>query len=558
VGSGPAGFYAAKYLAEQRVVDGADVHVDILEQFPVPFGLVRYGVAPDHPEVKTVEATFSKVAANPLVRFFGNVRVGTSVSVQDLQRVYDAVVLACGAEEDRPLGLKGEGSFSNVLSAREFVRWYNGHPLSYAESSGKVSPAASIGALVRRARNIVIIGNGNVALDCARVLVKDPSELAATDVTQNALAALSEARAFNASSPRSVSVVGRRGAAQAAFTIKEMRELTKLTGVAVTVSPEEFAASMTAESIQEVQASRPRSRLVELVKTLVPPPLPPLPHLPPPSSDATGEQQASSISLRFLLRPSELRASPSRPGELGSVVFTRTALHGAAENQNATDCVPPHSLELPCDLLIASVGYRSVPLAFVPWDARTSTVPNVAGRVLPAGTETESGTGGRGLGGLGALYVVGWLKRGPTGIIASAVVDAKETVQALLVDLRLLHQERAQSAVSPRPDPVDLIPTLQVGSFEALDTNTDTDLGTDRTTRVSASVSASASAAAAPAPAAAAAAAGAVSWEEWGRVDAAERQRGAALSPPKPREKVTSVAEMLSIAKGSKEETSRT
>jgi len=511
VGSGPAGFYAAKYLSEQRTVDGLSVRVDILEQLPVPFGLVRYGVAPDHPEVKSVESTFTKVASSQSVRFFGNVRVGEggAVTVPELQRAYDAVVLACGAEEDRSLGLDGEKSFTNIVSARAFVRWYNGHPTSYEDTS-----AASIGALVRKARHIVIVGNGNVALDCARVLAKNPHDLASTDITQDALEALSDAQV---SVPRrSLSVVGRRGAAQAAFTIKELREILKLPNARLQIHSDEWAASMTEASQQEILNSRPRTRLVELMQSAV------MDNLDinkdkdkdkdKEKDKGKDEDKAGSmdIALRFLLRPTKLEANPLNPKEAFHVCFTRCELQGPPEFQRASDVSPATTLRLPCDLLISSVGYRSTPVDGVSWDPVTCTIPNVAGRVIN-NSSVSSGSG--------RLYVTGWLKRGPTGIIASAVGDAKETAASVLSDLQQMstcspshggadkdkNKDKVQEDASPpRVDPATSLACLSSGPV--------------------------------------------VTWAGFGRIDKAERERGALLSPAKPRDKVLTTTEMLRLA----------
>jgi len=475
VGSGPAGFYAAKYLAE------ANVSVDILERLPVPFGLVRYGVAPDHPEVKSVESTFAAVAANPAVRFFGNVEVGQAVSVSELQAAYDGVILAYGASQDQPLGLKGEGEMTNVLPARALVNWYNGHPDSY--ETGDV-----VGNLLRSktVEHVVIVGNGNVALDCARILAKDAAALAPTDITQSALNTL----ARTTSALKSISIVGRRGVAQAAFTIKELRELTRLPRVRVRVLPDELEASLTEASTQEVSSSRPRTRIMELLRGLVS------------SESCTGGAAGVDINLRFLLRPAELVPSEADAKQVGAVRLQRTALTGPANQQRAIDVGTPNAnatLQLPCDLLLSSVGYRSLSLPGVPWDERRSIVPNSGGRVVPrAGADVDDGCAET-----KGLYVVGWLKRGPTGIIASAVGDAKETVQAVLRDLEPLSLAHAAS----RPDPASTLPCL------------------------------------------AGAGAGAVSWGQYLLIDESERAAGQRLSPAKPREKLTSVGDMMQIAR---------
>ncbi len=251
VGSGPSGFYTAKYLLDKHPT----IHVDLLEKLPVPYGLVRYGVAPDHPEVKNVTATFKEVAKNERFRFFGNVEItkevqgghpqtspsiANKIDVATLRSRYSGVVLACGAEEDLSLGIPNEDS-TGVLSARAFVNWYNGHP-DYVHVGDKLD--------LSKVTDVVIIGHGNVAVDCARILCKDMHDLEQTDITLQAVAKLKK------SAIKNVTMVGRRGVAQASFTIKELRELTKMSceehkhHVNIVISEEDMQRSLNEASLK--------------------------------------------------------------------------------------------------------------------------------------------------------------------------------------------------------------------------------------------------------------------------------------------------------------------
>jgi adrenodoxin-NADP+ reductase len=427
VGSGPAGFYTAKYLLEKNPA----VHVDLIEKLPVPYGLVRYGVAPDHPEVKSVQETFAKVAANERFRFFGNVELeeaavaagddgaaatwssgggdnedttttatGTNnsnkslvnkVTLRELTKYYQGgVVLACGAENDRRLGLEHEEDCGGVHSARSFVNWYNGHP-DYVHVGETIDLSST--------EDVVIVGQGNVAVDCARILTKCPDELAESDICDHALAKLRN------SAVKRVHVVGRRGAAQAAFTIKELRELTRLSGVTVEISADDLTASMTEASAEEVAGSRPRSRIMDLMKET---------STAAAAAVAAGGGSADKhIHLRFLLQPLALETrqeqheggevlpfpldvsrrvqldvttldstsvgakvfEPKKVRSLTGVTFGATALTGPAGSQQAT--LLNTTTTIPAQMLLKSVGYESVRLRGVPFDSTRHVVPHV-------------------------------------------------------------------------------------------------------------------------------------------------------------------------------------
>jgi len=469
VGSGPAGFYTAKYLLDKH----ATLSVDILEALPTPFGLVRHGVAPDHPEVKSVTSTFTEVAEHPRCRFFGNVRVGAAadaatagaqmhVPLASLRQAYDVVVLAYGAASDAPLSVPGE-DLPGVLSARAFVNWYNGHP-AYRDLAVDLS----------RTRRVVIVGQGNVAIDCARILAKRPDDLAGTDVAPHALAALRH------SAVEEVVVIGRRGHVQASFTIKEIRELTKIDGCALHISEDELAAGKTPASDAELTDNRPKLRIVELLAKIA----------------AEGAEGAAPVTravhLRFLLGPTEIVADH---GTVAAIQLAHNRLEGDAHRQRA---VPTGTSErLPCQLVLKSVGYRSEPLAGAPFDSRTRTVPNVAGRVVE---RAEGAAAAAATTVVPGLYVSGWLKRGPSGIIGTNITDAKETVACILEDLRAA-AAAGGGPVAPRP------------------------------------------------PLAALSAPEVVTWADYQRIDREERARGEGLTPPKPREKICSVDELLRVAK---------
>jgi len=375
VGSGPAGFYTAKHLLK------AGLAVDLLESLPCPFGLVRFGVAPDHPEVKTVENDFTKIAADPRLRFFGHCHVGQDVSVKELLQMYNAVVLAVGASGERTMGLANEDAL--VHGARAFVAWYNGHPRLHA------STAHALDSAVRTAKHVVVVGNGNVALDCARVLVAPLDELRKTDIAPRALDALAQRRV------EKVSVCGRRNAAHAAFTIKEVRELTKMAGVSVEITPDELELS--AAETAEVEGNRAKKRLYGLLKDTSAVPLSP---------------GSKVVALRFGLAPRALLAEHSALSGL-EMAKTRT-VGGAAETTGATET-------LPCELALRSIGYKGEALgAHVPFDSVRGVVPTEGGgRVV----------------GVRGLYASGWIKRGATGILGTNIPDARETADAVLADL---------------------------------------------------------------------------------------------------------------------------
>ena len=387
VGSGPAGLYTAEALVKQAALlpSPVAISVDVLDRLPTPYGLVRYGVAPDHKSIKSVANYLRRVLESPGVTFVGGVHFGTDVTREDLVSAYDAVVYATGAMRDRRLGIPGE-ELPGSHAATDFVNWYCGHP--------DVDP----GAFTLDAESVAVIGVGNVAVDVARILARDSAELEQTDIPEPVMEAL------RASKVREVHVIGRRGPAQAKFTTKELRELGELGGVHVSADPAELDLAdgfdRSGESAELATADRRvRGNLVAMANWGGEP-------------AGTGRK----LRLRFWLRPAEIHGSSAAVSGL-RLERTRLSESGAFEGTGEFET-------LDAQLVLRSVGYQSVPLPGVPFDTRTYTVPNASGRVLSETGEPLPGE-----------YVVGWLKRGPTGVIGTNKADAAETVQALLADL---------------------------------------------------------------------------------------------------------------------------
>jgi ferredoxin/flavodoxin---NADP+ reductase len=362
VGSGPAGFYAAGALLGGEV----SVEVDMFERLPTPWGLVRLGVAPDHPKLKTVSRAFERIAERPGFRFIGNVEVGGDVEHADLVRLYDAVVYAVGAQTDRRLGIPGE-DLPGSWPATEFVAWYNGHP---------DHQTCDFDLNVDRA---VVIGVGNVALDVARMLALTPGELAPTDTTDRAIAAI------NASTIREIVVVGRRGPAQAAFTTPELSELGELEGADVVVDPADLEGAVGTDTNSE--------RNVEVLREFA-------------AREPTGKPKR--VVLKFFRSPVAIGGAE----RVASIELAKNRLD-ASSRAVQTD----ERETLSCGLVFRSVGYRGVELPGIPFDEPSGTIPNEGGRVAPG------------------VYVAGWIKRGPTGVIGTNKKDATETVEQLLADL---------------------------------------------------------------------------------------------------------------------------
>ena len=382
VGSGPAAFYAAAQLLASE--DPA-VEVDLVERLPTPWGLVRLGVAPDHPQLKTVSRAFEKIAARPGFRFLGNVEVGRDVTHDELASRYDAVLYAVGSQADRRLGIPGE-DLPGSWPATEFVAWYNGHP-DFQDLEFDLSHERA-----------VVIGNGNVALDVARMLALTREELASTDTADAAI------EAIVASGIREILVVGRRGPVQAAWTSTELGELGDLAGADALLDPAELELDPASEAELE-GASNVVQRNVEILREL---------------AARTPEGKPRAVRLRFRTSPVAILGE----GRVEGIELVRNRLE--ADDSGRVRAVPTDEREvIPCGIVFRSVGYRGVELPGVPYDERSATIPNAGGRVL--------GGDGRPIPG---LYCAGWIKRGPTGVIGTNKKDATETVEMLLEDAR--------------------------------------------------------------------------------------------------------------------------
>ncbi len=375
IGSGPSGIYTAEALLAARP---DAVLVDVFDRLPAPFGLVRYGVAPDHPKIKSIAGALARTLSHPSVRFLGDVEIGTSPIVAELRAHYDAVVYAFGAARDRRLEIPGE-DLPGSVSAVDFVSWYSGHPDSALEAELHTDTSA------------VVVGAGNVALDVARVLAKQPDDLAGTDLPQHVLEVL------RTSTVADVHLLARRGPAQARFTTKELRELAEIAGLDVLVDPADL--ELDALSAQTVASHRDVARNVEVLRGYAA------------AQPAGGGRR---LHLHFWRAPTALVGT----GHVTAVATDVTHLDetGRLRPTGATETIP-------AGLVLRAVGYRGAALPGVPLDADAGVVPNEAGRVLRDGVVSPG------------EYVVGWIKRGPTGVIGTNRSDAAETVAALLADL---------------------------------------------------------------------------------------------------------------------------
>src|SRR5579871_5427773 len=423
VGSGPAGFYAADALLKS---DDPPVEVDLIDRLPTPWGLVRLGVAPDHENIKAVSRAFEKTAARPGFRFFGNVEVGSSVSHEELLELYDAVVYTVGAQTDRRLGIPGE-DLPGSWPATAFVAWYNGHP-DFQDLDFDLD-----------CERVVVIGNGNVAIDCARMLALTSGELAPTDTTEEATEAIA------ASPIKEIVMLGRRGPVQAAFTPPELKELGELAGAEPVVDAAELELDPASEA--ELEADRERARRnYELLQEY---------------AARRPEGKPRRIVLRFLASPLALVGD----GKVEAVEVVRNEL---VEDGGRLVARPTGEVEvIPAGLVLRSVGYQGVAFPGGPFDGRSGTIPNVEGRVT----------------GAERVYVAGWIKRGPSGVIGTNKKDATETVERLLED--------ARDGLLQAPDAADLAAIL-------------TEKGADF-----------------------------VDYEGWQAIDAAERAAGAPLGRPR-------------------------
>ncbi|CAA6660997.1 unnamed protein product [Spirodela intermedia] len=389
-GSGPAGFYTTEKILKYH--NGAKI--DIVDRLPTPFGLVRSGVAPDHPETKIVTNQFSRVASNERCSFFGNVSLGRDISLSEIREIYDIVVLAYGAESDRILNVPGE-NLLGIHSAREFVWWYNGHP-----DCNNMSPD------LENTDTAVILGQGNVALDVARILLRPTSELETTDIADHALEALYK------SSIRKVCLVGRRGPVQAACTAKELREILGTKDLSIHIKECDLSSSSADE--EELKNSRIQRRVYELF------------------SKASASRHPHSISgqkeLHFVFFRRPDRFLPSLyNSKVRGVSIEKTSLAEDVGSGKRYAVGTGQFEDLDAGLVLKSIGYKSVSVPGLTFDEQRGVVPNLKGRVLKNNSSHPILEDG--------LYVAGWLKRGPTGIIATNLYCAEETVGSILEDL---------------------------------------------------------------------------------------------------------------------------
>ncbi|ETW22117.1 NADP oxidoreductase [Mycobacterium gastri 'Wayne'] len=393
VGSGPSGFFAAASLLKAADAgEGLEVAVDMLEMLPTPWGLVRSGVAPDHPKIKSVSQQFEKTAEDPRFRFFGNVTVGRHVQAAELAERYDAVIYAVGAQSDRPLGIPGE-QLPGSVAAVDFVGWYNAHP-----HFEQMSPDLS-------GNRAVVVGNGNVAVDVARILVTDPDVLAVTDIADHALTAL------RACHVEEVVVIGRRGPLQSAFTTLELRELGELEGVDVVVDPTQLEGISDDDLASAGKVAKQNIKVLRDYAARAP---------------RSGHRR---IVLRFLTSPIEINGN----GKVESIVLGSNELVSDAGGRMVAKDTGARQ-ELPTQLVVRSVGYRGVPTPGLPFDTTSATIPHTDGRI--EGSRNE--------------YVVGWIKRGPSGVIGTNKKDAQDTVDTLLADLAA--QSRSGALAEDRAD----------------------------------------------------------------------------------------------------------
>jgi ferredoxin/flavodoxin---NADP+ reductase len=451
VGSGPAGFYAAEHLLRQ---DELAIEVDVFDRLPTPFGLVRAGVAPDHPKIKSVIRVYEKTAARDGFRFFGNVEVGRDLSAPELADHYHAVVYAYGSPTDRHLGIPGE-ELEGSHAATEFVAWYNAHP-DFANHEFDLS-----------CERAVVIGNGNVATDVARMLGLNRSELEATDTADHAIEVLGDHKI------KEILVLGRRGPVQAAFTNPELRELGEMVDADIDVDPTEMELDdLSREYLESEEADITTRKNVEIFTEF---------------SRREPEGKPRRIVLRFLRSPVELQGD----GKVERIVVARNELYrddsGAIRSRDTGE---RETIE--CGIVFRSIGYKGIGLDGVPFDERRGVIPNEGGRV----TDPDS------VKPIPGQYAVGWIKRGPSGVIGTNKKDAQETVDHLVEDA-LGERLPAPGAAADRMSIVQLL--------------------TER----------------APAH---------VTFQGWQGIDAAEQERGRPLG--RPRVKFVRLDEMLDAARG--------
>ncbi len=393
VGAGPAGFFTVAALLKS--LPGASA--DLFSRFPAPYGLVRDGVAPDHEPIKSVSKVFARLLDRDRVRYFGNVDVGRDVSVEELRGLYDQIVYAVGSQTDRRLGIPGE-DLAGSSPATAFVGWYNGHP-SYRDARFDLG-----------CRTVAVVGNGNVALDVARILALDPDRLATTDVACHALAALRESRV------REVVVLGRRGPAQASFSTPELKEFGKLAGVSPTADERELALDPASEAL--VASDRVRARNMAALREY-----------------GRAEPRAGDRTVRFRFLASPV-AIEGKGGRVTGIRVERNELVAEADGAVRARGTGVHET-IECGMALRSVGYRGQPLPGVPFDERRGVIPNERGRVTDLGGTPLPGE-----------YVSGWAKRGPSGVIGTNKADATETVEALVDDVQAGISLRARRAAN--------------------------------------------------------------------------------------------------------------
>jgi ferredoxin--NADP+ reductase len=385
IGSGPAGFYTAEKLFKRTDLT---VQVDMYDRLPVPFGLVRFGVAPDHEKIKNVTRVYEKTASNPNFRFYGNVDVGTDLTLNDLRQHYHQICYCTGAQTDRRMGIPGE-DLERSHPATEFVAWYNGHP-DFRDHEFDLS-----------VERVAVVGVGNVAADVARILCRTREELQTTDIADHALEALSN------SNVKEVYILGRRGPAQAAFTNPEVKELGELAGADVDVLSEEVQLDALSQRSVEESGDKSLPKKIQILQSYV-------------GRGSTGKPR--TLTLRFLVSPVELHDDGS--GGVKGMRIVRNELYVSDDGSLR----PRHTdrfEEIDVDMVFRSVGYRGVPLPGLPFHDRWGIIPNEGGRVVDLDTNEP----------VKGIYVAGWIKRGPSGIIGTNKPDAGETVDLMMEDL---------------------------------------------------------------------------------------------------------------------------